>query len=795
MGDLRYALRGLLRSPGFTAAAVLALALGIGATTAIFSAVNAALLRSSGWSHESRLVAVRSDFPGHRLYGLPVSPPEYQDLRDSKLFENVGVYTQNQSALQRETAERVEAAFASSTFFATLGVVPLYGRTFTAAEDLAGNEGVAILTEESWRKRFGADSAVIGKSVTIDGLPRTIVGILPASFRYDTAQDFYLPIGFTPEQLTLQRSSHNWDAVARMKPGMTADQARAQLQTFSDQLRAAHKETYSKEAAWRFSAAPLRNQLLGSARDPLLLLFAAVLMVLLIACANVANLLLARSAAREREFAVRGALGAGRARIIRQVLTESALLAFAGAALGLAIAAWGLDALLATAPDAIRSAGVKLDKSVLAFAAIAAGGTALLFGIAPAVRSSGASLYTPTIGGKGKLRAVLVAGQVALCIVLLCCAGLLLRSFARLVEVPLGFEPKGVITAQAALAGPAYDTHDDARRNYFRRALRAVSALPGVEVAGAADVLPITGGGLRSYQIENYQRRPGEPNPASQLRAVTPRYFQTLRMQLVAGRDLTDADDDRTAGAVVVNQAWVRRYSPGKDPLGTRVRLWMRSQGHGESYGEWRTIVGVVGDAREAGIDEPMPPALYLPFAQNVPGSLTFAVRAPSSVAPQLRQTLASLDSTQAVDAVHPYEQLAEDSLAPRRFPLQLLGAFAALALVLASLGIYGVTSYSVAQRNREIAVRMAVGASREGVLRLVLLSALRTVGVGALLGLCFAAVSARLVQSLLFGISAFDPLTYSGIVVVLALTALAASALPALRASRIDPMTALRGE
>ncbi|HEX4386187.1 MAG TPA: ABC transporter permease, partial [Myxococcales bacterium] len=345
--DLRYAVRGLRRTPLFTVSAVLALALGIGATTAIFSVVHASLLRSLGWSDEARLVAVRANFPGHGLYDMGPSLPEYTDVLAMPFVEKAGAYISGTAALQGSTSsERIQVANASSTFFETLGAQPLFGRIFTASEDLQGNDGVALISEPAWRRGFAADPAAVGRSVTIDGLPRTIVGILPGSFRYGAAEDFYVPFGFTPEQLNVRRSNHGFDVIAKLRPGVSLEQARVQIATLSDRLRAAHPDSYSQEAGWRFSLTPLRQELLGKTREPLLLLFGAVVLVLLIACGNVANLLLARSAARGRELAVRAALGAGRGRIIRQLLTESALLAVVGAALGVAAARWGLDALL-----------------------------------------------------------------------------------------------------------------------------------------------------------------------------------------------------------------------------------------------------------------------------------------------------------------------------------------------------------------------------------------------------------------------------------------------------------------
>jgi putative ABC transport system permease protein len=793
--DLRYAIRGLRRTPAFTLSAVLALALGIGATTAIFSVVHAALLRPLGWSDEGRLVAVRANFPGHALYDMGPSLPEYSDVRAMPFVENAGTYLSGNAALQgSDAAERVQVANASSTFFQTLGAQPLYGRIFTASEDLQGNDGVALISEQAFRRRFGGDPAAVGKSVTIDGTPRIIVGVLPGSFRYGQPEELYVPFGFTPDQLTARRSNHGFDVVARLKPGISLEQAGAQIATLSDAIRAAHPEAYSREAGWRFSLAPLRQELLGKTREPLLLLFGAVVLVLLIACGNVANLLLARSAARERELAVRAALGARRSRIVRQLLTESLLLALAGAALGVAAARFGLDALLVAAPESIRGADVSVDRTVLAFAAAAAMGTALIFGLLPALRASRADLVQPLKGTQHhKLGAALVAAQVALSIVLLAGAGLLLRSFSQVLQTPTGFESSGVLAATVSLGGPAYDTHADARILYYQRALRAVAALPGVESAGAIDVLPTTGTSDRSYEIESYQPRPGEPKPESQFHATTAGYFEALRIPLLQGRNFAATDDAHAAQVVLVNQAWVRRYLPGREVLGQRLRLTVGTSR--DAPEQWRTIVGVAGDVRELGIDKPAPPAFFVPIEQLSPGQLDVVVRAPPALAQRVRETLAHTDASQPVDRIQPLGELTDAALAQRRFPLRLLGAFAVLALLLSALGIYGVTSYSVAQRTREIALRMAVGATEQRVLRMVLGAALRTAALGAVAGVLGALLLTRVLSSMLYGVSATDPVTYLVTVALFGFVALTASALPARRASRTNPMTALRAE
>jgi predicted permease len=799
--DLRFAVRGLLRVPGFTAAAVLALALGIGATTAIFSVVHAVLLRSLGWGDESRLVSLGVDFAGMRLAGFSLSVPEYQDFQSAPFLERAGAFSRGTAALQGERAERVSVAYATSTFFQVLGVQPAYGRVFAPEEDLKGRDVVALIGASAWRHRHGADPSVVGRTITLDGHPYQLIGILPDGFNYRGTYDYYLPFGFSEDQLLRQRGAHWIEGVGRLRAGLSPEAARQGLDQLSDRVQAANPGHYSREDGFRFSMTPLRDRFVASSRRPLWLLFGSVLLVLLIACGNVANLMLARSAARQREFAVRSALGAGRARMARQLLTESAALAVVGAALGVLLGAWGLDALLASAPSQVRQlADVRVDRAVLAFAVALTVATTLLFGLLPALRSSrpdlGASLKE---GGQatsglsaGRLRSLLVVAQVALSLVLLVSAGLVLRSFAGLLRVSPGFDPEGVLVARASPGGSAYDEDhgpgDAARSRYFDEALRRASALPGVQAAGGIDRLPMEGHYRLSYFIEGYEARPGEPVPSDLIRRAMPGYFHAMRQPLVAGREFSAADDARAPLVALVNEAWVRRYFPGREVVGHRIRL------DSKANGQWRTIVGVVADAREEGLDRPAPPVYYFASAQYPPDQMCLVLRGaaqPSAV----RQALEQIDPTQPADRIAPLEEVIASSLAPRRFPLQLLGAFAALALLLSGLGIYGVTSYGVTQRTREIGVRIAVGAQQRDVLRLVMGGALRLAALGVAIGLLSALLAAQLISSLLYGVSARDPLTYLAISLLLALVALLASFLPARRATRVDPMTALRTE
>jgi predicted permease len=796
MQDFRYALRGLARTKGFTVAAIVTLALGIGATTALFSVVHAVLMRSLGWHEETRLVSVRTNFEALGLNGVWISAPELRDIQQMKFFSEAGASMDLPGALQGERAERIQAGHATGSFFRALGVPALYGRIFTDAEDLKGNEGVALLSYAAFKKRYGGDPSAVGRSVTIDGIPRTIVGVLPEKFRWDEPNEFWVPLAFSPQDLQ-ERGSRSLDAVARLAPGVSMESAQAGLKAASDDMRKRLPNWYGGNARWSLGMKPLREYFVGASREPLLLLFGAVLLVLLIACGNVANLLLARGAARAREMAVRSALGAARTRLVRQLLTESALLALFGMVLGLLLAQWSLSALLAAAPAQVRAfADASLDTTVLVFSVVLSALTTLVFGLMPAMQSSRTDLRSAlgsnAVGAHGgKLRAALVVAQVGLSLVLLAFAGLFLRSFARILDVPPGFQAEHVIATRVSLSGPGYSSEEPEAR-YWAEAVRRASALPGVEAAGAINVAPLGGQTDWSYTIEGYVKRPGEPGTDDQFRRATAGVFHTLRIPVLQGREFEVGDDAKAPFVALVNQAWVRRYFPGQDVIGKRLR-------NGGDKSPWRTIVGVVGDAHDLGLDEPTPPVYYAPEAQQPDDRMTLFVRTsapPQSLIGPLRTALAGIDATQPVDYVEPFEARIATALAPRKFPLQLLGAFALLALVLSAIGIYGVTAYGVTQRTREIGVRIAVGATEGNVTRMVLRSAMQLSLLGVAIGLVAALLSGRFLESqLALGVSPRDPLTLVGISALLAAVAVLASLLPALRAARLDPMTALRGE
>ncbi|HEY2028911.1 MAG TPA: ABC transporter permease [Myxococcales bacterium] len=797
--DLRLALRGLRRTPGFTAAAVITLALGIGATTALFSVVDAVLLRPLGFGDESRLAALSVDFPGMHLQTFALSIAELKDLEGSPIFEHVGGYDPGTGALLTSgNAERVRIANVTTGFFPALGVQPLLGRNWTAEEDKRGAAKVVVLSYSAYRNRYASSPSIVGSDIVLDGASRRVIGVLPERFSYDRPTEFWVPFDIPPDW-EAQRGAHYLQGVGRLRPGVTLEAARRTLADLSKLAVQNHPAQYPPEHGLAFRLIPLRDRFVGSARETLLLLLGAVFLVLLIACANVASLLLARSAARQGEIAVRAALGAARGRLLRQLLTESALLAGMGAVLGVLTAQWALSGLLLAAPRNIRQmAAVTLDLRILAFSLCVAVLCTLVFGLFPALRASRADLASAlkdgsrSVAGGNRLRSVLVTGQFALSVALLASAALVLRSFAKLLHVNPGFDPAGVVEVRAEPGGAAFDD-DPTRQRYFERAFEALSALPSVQSIGGIDRLPNEGSYQLSYFIEGYTPAAGENQPTDFIRRAWPGNFRTLRQPVVEGREFTASDDAKAPPVALVNEAWVRRYFPGKSVLGKRIRLDTRT-----SDGIFRTIVGVVGDARESGVDRPVQPVYYFASAQMPPDRMTFVLRSDNAKAliPRAREALARVDRNQPAGDVTLLEESLANSLATRRFPLQLLGCFALLALLLSAVGIYGVTAYSVAQRTRELGVRMAIGATSLSLVRMVLGRALvlALAGIGA--GIVAALASAQLLSSLLVeGTSPRDPLIYLAVACVLAVVALLASALPALRAARIEPMAALRTE
>ncbi|HEV2915216.1 MAG TPA: ABC transporter permease [Pyrinomonadaceae bacterium] len=805
--DLRYGLRTLSKTPGFTLAAVLALSLGIGANSAIFSVANAVLLRPLPYHEPERLVMIYGNLFKPGLDEIGASPPEVKDYREqAHVFERLACYTEGGFNLSGEgEPERISGAFVSADLFPVLGVGPFVGRTFNVEEDQPGSDQVVVLSHKLWQRRFNADPGVVGKSIGINGKSLTVIGVMPAGFQFpDSEIEIWKPLALDAEDWSENsRGSHYLNVIARLKPGVTQAQAQTEVQNIAERIRQQHSENYDNGFGAKIVSR--HEQVVGQIRPVLLILLGAVGFVLLIACANVANLLFARAATREREMAIRTALGAGRGRIIRQLLTESLLLAVAGGALGLLLALWGVDLLVALAPNDIPRLGeVGLDLRVLGFTVMVSLVTGVLFGLAPALRLSKPDLQESLKDGargagegfrRQRMRNLLVVSEVALSLVLLIGAGLMIRSFIQVQKISPGFNPERVLTMRLSLPQSKY-AEPQQQRAFFRQLVGRVEALPGVESVGAVNFLPLSKtGNMWSFAIEG---RGNAVGPNLNFRMISPDYFRTIGIPLKRGRQLTEQDREGAPPVAVINETMARTFFPGEDPIGKRLKLASES-----SPFPWLSIVGVVGDVRHYGLDEEAKPELYVSYLQpllpnfNV-SSLFLAVRTgaePAGLTAAVRKEVAALDKDQPIADIKTMEARLSDSVAPRRFNMLLLGIFAALALALSIVGIYGVMSYAVTQRTHEIGVRMALGAQTRDVLRLVVGQGMILALAGVALGLVGAFALTRVMTSLLFGVSPSDPTTFALVAIVLAAVALVACLIPARRATRIDPMEALRYE
>ena len=801
--DVRYGARTLRRTPGFTIAALLTLALGIGANAAIFSIVNAVLLRPLPYPAPGRIVVIGERDPQGRPGTLGYLT--FQDYRDrASTFESMAaVRSWTPTMVVGGEAERLDALRTSWNFFDVLGVSPALGATFTATEDRPNQWRVVVLSDRLWRRRFGADPSVVGRTVTMNDETYRIAGVMPASFEPLVSTAFYqpaemwAPLGYDATLSYACRTCQHLRAVGRVRSGVTTEQARAELSGIRRQLAAAYPTEYD---AGDVAVLPLQGFITGPVRRLLLVLLAAVAFVLLIACANVANLLLARSTARAREMAVRSALGAGRRRLVRQLLTESLMLSFAGSILGVGLAAATLQVVARIAPVSIpRLAHATIDGTVLAFAVGLALLTGVLFGILPALKTARHGLQSTlaldsrtNVGGGGRARRLLVVADLALALVLLSGAALMLRSVGRLMVVDPGFNADRVLTLNFSLVGRAY-REDPAVVNFIERVVRDVAALPGVEGAAAAGQIPL--GGNRDtwgFHIEGRTSSNPEEDPAVERYSVTPDYFRVLGIPLKRGRLITEAD--RTGGlpVIVIGETTARRLWPGQDPLGQRVRI-------GGNEGPWRTVIGIAGDVRHSDLTSAPALQMYLPQTQFTDSFLVLTVLTanadPATVTPHLRDVFRRIDPTVPIYGVAPMSELVARAVAERRFVMQLLGVFAFVALLLAAVGLYGVVAYTVAQRTRELGVRVALGATPADILRLVLGSGAATVATGLAAGVAAALVMNRFLGTLLFSVRATDPVALGTAAITLALVAAAAHLVPARRALGIDPVTALRQE
>ncbi len=804
--DVRFALRMLRRTPGVTAAAIVALALGIGANSAIFSVVDGVLLRPLPYRDSRALVVLNGKFPVQGLFHIPISVPELLDVQQqAHTFAAIGGYTQSDANLSGGSGapERVCAAAASASFFPTLGVQPALGRNFTSDEQLQGHNHVAIIDDGLWRQRFGADAAIVGKKLNLDGEAFEIIGVLPRGFQIDGPCDVWGPLVTNDPRLT--RGSHFLRVIGRVATGTTRAQVDADLAAIVARLTELYPKNY-RQGTWALEEKPLIDDVVGDSRPALLMLLFAVAFVLLISCANVANLMLARAAARTREMAVRTALGAARARLIRQMLTEALILSLLGGVLGLLLAVWGVDAMVALSPDALpRAAEVALDGRVLAFTMGLSILTGVIFGLAPALAASrpdptwalkdGSRGATST---RGRLRGALVVAELALSLVLLVGTGLMARSFVQLRQVDPGFRPDHVLVLSASL--PAVTRDDDEKARwvaFFARASERLARLPGVRAVGAVTLLPLDNSSSDySFEIENYVPRTPGDGPDNEAREVEGDYFAALGIPLVRGRMIAPSDDLHAPRVVVINQAMAKRYWPNEEPLGKRLRLNM---GGLNRDGEFSTVIGIVGDVHGFGLDQPAKAEMYFPHAQMRNASaMALAVRttgAPLDLAPTARAALAEIDAQQPLFNVRTMNDLVAQSLAQRRFSLTLMLIFAGVALLLAAVGVYGVISYTVAQRTQEIGIRMALGATPASVLSMVVADGMRLVAAGLAVGLAGAFAVTRLVASMLYGVSASDVVTYAVIAIALGGVALLAIIIPARRATRVEPMLALRAD
>lgn len=804
MQDLRYGIRLLAKRPGFSAVTVLALALGIGANTAIFSVVNAVLLRPLPFKDPDQLVMLWEKPP--RALRNVVSAGNFLDWRDhSQNFEQMTAVTGESFNLSDVSEpEQILVVKASANLFDLLGATPALGRTFLAGEDQGGHDRVVVLTNSIWQRRFGADASIIGQSVTLNGDKYTVIGILPPDFQFAGRQtEAYIPLAFESSQLN--RRFHYLRVFARLKPGVTIPRAQTEMDTIAAGIAGESPDT-NKD--WGVTIDSLGERTVGDVKPALLILFGAVGIVLLIACANVANLLLAQASTRQKEIAIRTALGATRTRLTRQLLIENVPLTVLGGALGLLLAMWGVDALVALNPSGIpRIDKTSIDSNVLVFTLAVSLLTAMIFGLAPALEAAKVDLNESLKeGGRGstggarrrRIRSLLVISEVALSLVLLIGAGLLVKSFARLQSVDPGFRVDNVLTMSLSLPKSRY-TGADQLAGFYNQVLQRVESLPGVESAGLVTSLPLTGWNIgQPFTIDGRTLSPDEATAAN-YQFTSPEYFRAMGMPLLRGRYFTEQDSSHSAPVTIINQAIARRFFPDEDPIGKHISISSLIPGQTKvGPAVSREIIGVVGDVKESGLAEESSLEVYVSYLQNPLLETNLVVHTsgePSGLVAAVRSQVLAVDKDQPVSEIKTMEQVLSESVAGRRFNMLLLGLFAMVALILAAVGIYGVISYSVTQRTHEIGVRMALGASATDVIKLVVGQGMILTATGVSIGLVAAFAVTRVMSSLLFGVSATDPMIFAVISLLLTGVALVASLVPARRAVKVDPMVALRYE
>jgi putative ABC transport system permease protein len=815
--DIRYGFRALRKSPSFTLVALVALALGIGANTAIFSVVNTVLLKPLPFRDPQRLALVWQTHPFAKKLGidqLPTSPADFNDWRRAadSFAQMSAMAGGNWNMTGGDEPERVGGARVSTNLLSLLGTKPMIGRDFAPDEEMWGKNHVALLSYGYWQRRFGGDPKIVGTHVTLDGSSFEIIGVMPKEFSFprgmginpelglDDDLSLWTPLALPPGEDT-SRANHFIATVARLKDGVSLAQAQSQLTAIERQIA---QQNPGQGKDWNATVNTLHEQMVGKSRRTILLLLGAVGFVLLIACANVANLLLARATARHKEIAIRLALGASRARIMRQLLTESLLLALAGATVGTLLAMWGVDVLVALSPGNIpRTSEIGIDASVLVFTLVVALATGIIFGLVPALQSSrpdlNQSLKESTRGGsasplKQRLRSALIVAEVALSLVLLVGAGLLVKSFVRLQNVNPGFDYKNVLTATLFLPDARYK-EETKRALFYKQVLERVKSLPGVESVGGISQLPL--GGNEEIDGFNIEGRPRAESVdavmTAAFRVVSPDYFKTLRIPLVRGRYFDEHDTADTEGVMIVDEAFARRYFPDDDPIGKRVD----EQGSLQQKG-YMKIVGVVASVKHSSLDSEAKPTMYLSSQQSPWHTMVLAVRSktdPTALAAAIRREVLAVDNEQPVSDVQTLERVFDRAVAPQRFNSTLLALFAVIAMILAGVGIYGVLAYTVTQRAQEMGIRIALGAQSRDILRLVVGQAMTMTLVGVGVGLVGAFALTRVMEKLLYEVKPHDPVVFGGIALLLTSVALVACYVPARRAAKVDPMVALRYE
>jgi putative ABC transport system permease protein len=812
--DIRFAFRQLLKQPAFTAIAVITVALAIGATTAVLSLVNGLLVRPLPYRDPQRLVLLLQHFKSQNLERIPVSPPEFKDYeRRAHGFEKLGAFGYTSFNLAGEDRpERIAGATVTADVLPLLGVSPVKGRFFQSEECTPGRDDVVIISGRLWQRRFNSDPQIIGKMLLLNGKNLTIVGVMPAGFdfplqlfnlgsggQFGGRAEIWKPLAFTDEQMKARYSRSFW-IVGRLAPGTSAAQAQAEIETINAQMRREHTDNYAQDNSFGGDVFLLQDLAVAGMRPALLILLGAVFLVVLIACANLTTMLLARAAAREREIAIRVALGAGRLRLLKQVFTESVLLALIGGAAGVVLALWGVELLKTIGAQTVpRLHEVNIDFVVLGVTLAICVGTGIIFGLAPGLASSRPELSEALKEGgrsstqgtrRNLLRNGLVIAEVALALVLLSGAGLLIKSFARLQNVNPGFNPRSALTFEISLPKLQYPD-DSSIVRFNNEAQRRIAALPGVQVAGFSTILPLAGTNSDwSFAIEGRPSKDNSPSPDEEKRQVSRDYFRALETPLVRGRFFTDADNADAPLVIIVNQAFAKKFWPNEDALGKRIVMGRMSDDP-----KWITIVGIVGDIRHFGLDIDPKPEMYVPFAQNPYSTTIYVVRTNQdsrTLLAAIRREIQGIDPAVPLANVRTFENIIAESVAPRRLSVVLLGVFASVAVLLASVGIYGVMSFLVVQRTHELGVRMALGAQRSDVLKLVLARSLKLISAGTIIGLMVAVMSTHTLRALLYSVSAFDATTFVVVTILLGAVASAASFLPAMRATRADPMVVL---